>query len=452
MIIDASIIENGITPEILQKLIYENEKKRPRFKRNFDYYVGSHAIKDRVKYEGAANTKIVCNHAKYITDMIQSYLAGNPVTYSSSEDYDIEAVKDAYFEQDISGLDSEIVKHMSIFGRAYELIYMDESSSLKSVILDPCDTFVVYDNTAQRNKLFAVYYYRRYDLDGICKGIRCCVYDDKAIYIYLGNSDSFYNMQLDSTEYHSFGAVPVIEYRNNEEKQGDFEQIISLIDAYNLLQSDRINDKEQFVEAFLFLTNIELDSEQAQKLKKERILMGYEGAAAQYLSKVMTESDIKVLRDDIKEDIHRFSMVPDLSDESFGNNLSGVAIKYKLMGFEQHVKNKERYFAKGLKERFGMYEAVLSIKGSMREVPVSKVDIVFTRNLPVNELETAQMINNLSGIVCNETLLEQVPFVSDAKEEQALLEKEKQKSYSDRVKAVEGIAKGGGYDGRFSNY
>ena len=180
--------------------------------------------------------------------------------------------------------------------------------------------------------------------------------------------------------------------------------------------------------------------------------MGYEGAAAQYLSKVMTESDIKVLRDDIKEDIHRFSMVPDLSDESFGNNLSGVAIKYKLMGFEQHVKNKERYFAKGLKERFGMYEAVLSIKGSMREVPVSKVDIVFTRNLPVNELETAQMINNLSGIVCNETLLEQVPFVSDAKEEQALLEKEKQKSYSDRVKAVEGIAKGGGYDERFSNY
>ena len=26
MIIDASIIENGITPEILQKLIYENER------------------------------------------------------------------------------------------------------------------------------------------------------------------------------------------------------------------------------------------------------------------------------------------------------------------------------------------------------------------------------------------------------------------------------------------
>ena len=202
----------------------------------------------------------------------------------------------------------------------------------------------------------------------------------------------------------------------------------------------------------MFLVGIELDSEQAKKLKKERILMGYDGASAQYLSKVMTESDIKVLRDDIKEDIHRFSMVPDLSDESFGNNLSGVAIRYKLMGFEQHVKNKERYFANGLKERFALYTSMLSVKSAMREVPVSKVDIVFTRNLPVNELETAQMINNLSGIVSNGTLLEQVPFVSDAEEEQQLVEEEKSKSYSERIKAVEGIARGGGYDGHFSNY
>ena len=80
-----------------------------------------------------------------------------------------------------------------------------------------------------------------------------------------------------------------MEYRNNEEKQGDFEQMIPLIDAYNVLQSDRVNDKEQFVDAFLFLTGIDLDSEQAKKLREERILMGYEGATAQYLAKVITK-------------------------------------------------------------------------------------------------------------------------------------------------------------------
>ncbi len=64
-----------------------------------------------------------------------------------------------------------------------------------------------------------------------------------------------------------------------------------------------LTTKEQFVDAFLFLTGIDLDSEQAKKLREERILMGYEGAAAQYLSKVMSESDIEVLKDSLKKAI-----------------------------------------------------------------------------------------------------------------------------------------------------
>ena len=51
--------------------------------------------------------------------------------------------------------------------------------------------------------------------------------------------------------------------------------------------------------------------------------MGYEGAAAQYLSKVMSESDIEVLKDSLKSDIHRFSMIPDLSDQTFGTKFIG---------------------------------------------------------------------------------------------------------------------------------
>lgn len=210
-----------------------------------------------------------------------------------------------------------------------------------------------------------------------------------------------------------------------KKKQGDFEQMIPLIDAYNILESDRVNDKEQFVDAFLFLTGIDLDSEQAKKLREERILMGYEGAAAQYLSKVMSESDIEVLKDSLKSDIHRFSMIPDLSDQTFGTNLSGVAIKYKLMGFEQHVRNKERYFTKALKQRFELYVNFLSLKGAMEYVPIHRIDVVFTRNLPVNELEISQMVKNLVGIASSETLLSQLSFVGDPKEEAQLAAKEK---------------------------
>lgn len=242
-----------------------------------------------------------------------------------------------------------------------------------------------------------------------------------------------------------FGKVPLIEHENNEEQQGDFEALIPLMDAYNKLQSDRVNDKEQFVDAFLFLKGIEIDSEQSEELKKQRILMGDEGADAKYLSKIMSESDIEVLRDCLKNDIHRISMVPDLSDESFGNNLSGVAIEYKLLGFEQNILNKERSIKKSLRYRFELYNYFLNIKNSMAIVPVSEVDIVFTRNLPANNLEKAQMISYLKGTVSDETLLGQLDFISDPKEEAKIVIEQNAQRQSAITKELQDMAEGGGY-------
>lgn len=364
MIIDEDILKDGIDEVLLAKLIGKHSLEQERYEKLYNYYIGKHAICERRRSsDNIANNKIVCNHAKYIVDIAKSYLVGNPVAYSCAGVGEI--------------------------------------------------------------PLYGIHYYKKRDIDGAVTGVCCIVCDRDIIYTYENTADSFLHMTMTNSQHHYFGKMPMVEYRNNEEKQGDFEQMIPLIDAYNILESDRVNDKEQFVDAFLFLTGIDLDSEQAKKLREERILMGYEGAAAQYLSKVMSESDIEVLKDSLKSDIHRFSMIPDLSDQTFGTNLSGVAIKYKLMGFEQHVRNKERYFTKALKQRFELYVNFLSLKGAMEYVPIHRIDVVFTRNLPVNELEISQMVNNLVGIASSETLLSQLSFVGDPKEEAQLAAKEK---------------------------
>jgi SPP1 family phage portal protein len=329
---------------------------------------------------------------------------------------------------------------MSIYGKAYELIYADEKSKPRSVRLDPEHTFVCYSQSAFEKPLFAVYYYKKYDLDGYCTGSICRVYDESFIYTYTG-LDSYTALSLQNVEPHYFFDVPIIEYRNNTEMQGDFEQLITQIDAYNVLMSDRINDKEQFVNSLLFLCNCDLDTEQAKKLLVERILMGDGDAKAEYLSKVLNEADTKVLRDDIKDDIHRLSHVPDLSDESFGNNLSGVAIKYKLLGFEQHVKNKERNFAKTLRKRLEIYNNFLVTLNAMKEVPSHRVDIGFTYNLPANELEIAQMINYLKGLASDETLLERLPFITDAKEEVEIARREQAEKSAEDMRIAENSAR-----------
>lgn len=429
MIIDEEILKDGITDTILAKLIARHSLEQERYKKLGDYYLGNHAIcSRRRKSDTAANNRIVCNHAKYIVDIAKSYLVGNPISYACSEGYDIEAVKNSYIVQDMPSIDAELEKTMSIYGTAYELVYADGSSQPKSVALPPMNSFIVYASGVGDIPLIGVHYYKKRDIEGNVTGVCAFVCDSSVIYTFENDADSFEHMSLTETHRHYFGSLPMIEYRNNEERQGDFEQLIPLIDAYNILESDRVNDKEQFVDAFLFLTGIDLDSEQAKKLREERILMGYEGAGAQYLAKVMSENDMEVLKNALRTDIHRFSMIPDLSDRTFGSNLSGVAIKYKLMGFEQHVRNKERYLAKALKKRFELYVNFLSLKGAMEFVPIHRVDVVFTRNMPVNELEVSQMIKNLAGIATSETLLGQLSFVGDAKEEAMLAAREREKA------------------------
>lgn len=433
--IDAELIKDGISPNVISVLIDRHRQTHERYIKLKEYYQGEHAILHREKIsEYSVNNKLVANHAKYITDMTTAFFNGVPVEYMVSEGFDIEPIKNSYLEQTISALDSKLAKNASICGRAYELVYSNSDSQPRSTFIQPTNGFVVYDDSAEQNKLFGVYYYNHIKLNGSLGKSEVLVVDRNQQYTFKGKSSSFSNLVPDKTEAHYFGKVPMIEYLNNDEAQGDFEQVSLLIDAYNIIMSDRVNDKEQFVDAILFLMGVIISPKTAKKLKEERILEASPDAKAEYLSKSLTEADIEILRKALKEDIQRFSMVPDLSDEQFAGNLSGVAIQYKLLGFQQHVKNKEPLFSKGLRERFELYNNYLNIKSHVPIVPPHRVDIKFNRNLPSNDLEISQVVNNLKNTVSDETLLSIVSFVTDAKEERELMVKQKLEEIEQRIK------------------
>ena len=57
-------------------------------------------------------------------------------------------------------LDAEFEKTMSIFGKAYELVYADEQSQPKSVCLPPSNTFIVYGAGVGEIPLYGIHYYK----------------------------------------------------------------------------------------------------------------------------------------------------------------------------------------------------------------------------------------------------------------------------------------------------
>ena len=153
-----------------------------------------------------------------------------------------------------------------------------------------------------------------------------------------------------------------------------------------------------------------------------------EGDRVEYLSKTFHESDVELLRNSIISDIHKISKVPNLTDENFAGNSSGVAMKYKLLGLEQLAQTKEGYYRIGLKERIKLYSNILNIKKI--NVDVDNIEITFTRSLPSNETEIASLVMNLKDIVSQETLLSLLPFVNDIQAEIDRVQAQKKESIS----------------------
>ena len=88
-----------------------------------DYYEGRHDILSRNRKEGLPDVKIVCNHAKDITDTATGYFMGNPITYSNTDDTDITPLLSAFDDADVDDVDADNAQDMSIYGLAYEYVY-----------------------------------------------------------------------------------------------------------------------------------------------------------------------------------------------------------------------------------------------------------------------------------------------------------------------------------------
>lgn len=434
---------NNPTSELLNYCINQHQSEFFRLEKLSDYYDGKQDILKRTKDSTAApNNKVLINHAKYVTDMNVGFMVGNPVAYTSSDD--IQAILDAYTKVDIVSHDTELEKDLSVFGVGYELIYLNQDPLTKELYadikcIDPRGIFLVTDDTIDANPLFAVHYQPVYDLRGAVDHYLVKYYNDNRVITYTCDSVGFGSYELIKALPHYFKAVPVIEYRNNEERQGDFEQAISLIDAYNLLQSDRLNDKEAFVDAILFIRGFALEDGEGELLAKEKLLQTTASPAevdADYLIKQMDESSVAVLRDSLLEDIHKITYIPNMNDKNFSGNVSGEAMKYKLFGLLQLMSVKSRYMIKGLRQRLEIFTNYLKITNNI--IDIDGIKIKLKPNLPIN---TTDIVNQIvqahqAGILPLKTLLTWLPDIDNVDEVLEQLKEEKEQAIELNQKAM----------------
>jgi SPP1 family phage portal protein len=383
--------------------------------------------------------RLVNNFPGYITTVHTGYFIGQPVKYASEDAKLLEAVTKIHEYNDEQEHNYELSKAASKCGVGKELYYIDEDKQCRIAQTEPEDTIIIRDATIARNIVGAVRTW--VDENDI---IHATVYDETNETTYTGTTAKSTTMKLEiEATPHNFSDVPVSEFQNNREEVGDYEKVLSLIDAYDESESETANDFAYFTDAYLVLAGASgTTPEQIASMKNNRVLALPDGATAEWLTKNIQDEASENQKNRLEADIHKFSFTPDMSDESFAGNTSGEAMKYKLWGLEQMAVQKERCFKKGLQRRFELICGWLNLKGATYNYRDINMD--FTRNMPKIVSDMADVVQKLIGIVPTELLYKLLPFIENVDEAIAMLEAEKttdlskyETTQTDTIKEVE---------------
>lgn len=402
---DESILEVNRT-KVIDMLVSKFESgDKQRLEKLQRYYEGNHdKTRNKRTAKGKPNNKVFNPFAALIVDTIQGYLTGQPIKYTSENQAALERILDVYYNNDEEELNSEIVKTMSVCGEAYEYVYINEDKEVEFVQLPVNETILVYNNDLKAKPLMCVRYYKTNN--ALNQEVHYAeVYTKDKIEYYKGNARA--NLELVEEYTHVFGQVPVIHYKNNAEMMGDFEKIISLIDDYDRILSTDSDEHEAFRNAYLVIKGFgQMTEEAMNKVRNTGAFVlpvtnqNTSAAEISFVTKDLNTDAIQAHLEMVLENIHRFSQVPNFSDQKIGTSESGEAMKQKVWGFEQLTGKKERRLEQGLFERLRLVFKALNVLESF-EADINEFSLRFARNLPTNVKEDIESLEKLGVTASN---------------------------------------------------
>lgn len=417
--------EKLVTADLVSEAVkLHTEKLKGKYRENEKLYMSEHDILEQTAKEPwKPDNRLVINYAKYIVDTFSGYQIGVPVKITH-EDSAVSDFVDSFRKlNDMEDTEFELAKIADIYGHAFLYVYQDEEGRTRVTYNNPQEMFIVHDMSIAENPVFAVRYtYFGDNEDGFGQVIT----DKEAIDITVSQAGA---VTFGETAPHYYAKLPVIELIENEERQGIFDSVKTLINALNQVASEKANDVEYFADAYLKITGVQLKGDQVdKKIRSSKIINLWanntgEQPDASFMEKPNADTTQENLIALLKESIFAISMVANMTEEDFGN-ASGTALAFKLQAMDNLAKMKDRKMQSAFNR---LYEVVMS-------VPLSKVpddgwiDLVyqFTRNVPRNVLEEAQIVAQLSGQVSEETKLSVLSVVDNPRKEIEKMQKEEE--------------------------
>lgn len=379
--------------------LWEYNKAYKYYKGNTDAMLNYKMITKR------SNNKAGTNFLKKFIKEEVSYSVGNDITYISKSS-NTDMINNIYYnlahwKEDH---DSTLAKNMLLYGTAYEIYYIS-NKELNARIVSPRNGFAIKDNT-----------------DNLLYFVHCCILNDKeCIDIYdnkcIYHLDRQFNQIKDPTP-HIFGIVPVGIAELSEEGIKDtlFNDIKGLQDSYETNLSDISNEISDFRTAYLKMTGCQIDKEQAEQMKQMGIINIKDSSGdASWLIKNINDSFIQNTLSTIEDKMYQLTSHIN-HNEAMQSNVSGVALRSRLISLEEKCKLNQRALTNCIKTRIKVLFIYLKVMFN-KNYDYRDIKVKFTPNIPQDDLTTAQIISQLGDKLSLETGLSQLSFIENSKNE-----------------------------------
>ena len=419
--------KEALSKEDVVRLLQESETFSTKYTTNEDYFYGKHKILERTfDDKSKPNNQVMCNIPKYIVQVRTGFFSSSPLTLESGNPEYLKDIRKVLEYNDFKQTFNQLDTYCSIYGHSFLVMYMNEEGRISFTAQNPTDWIYVRDNSLEQKPKFAIRYYAWWDDVENMQMYDIELYTDKEIINYEGSP---VDLKEVGRRPHYFNGLPIVEFMENESRQGAYENVISLIDTYELMLSDTANTINYFSDCYLVLTGMqETQAEDIARMKNDRVLLVPEGCEASFLTKDVSENYNENMLKRLQEQIFVVACTPLLSDSSFSSNSSGVAIQFKLFSMEKSVQLKENIFRAGFNRMFNLIRDMINLYERKSYTEDDTIIQTFTRSLPMDLSALADSISKLNGVVSRRTLMSQLDFVSDASLEENQLRTEQEEA------------------------
>lgn len=380
--------------------------------------------------DNLVNSKILDNQYAKMVDQKVNYLLAKKPTFNTETNDVKELFESAKFLKLLRNLGEDSFN----CGIAWAYPYFDKTGKLQVRKFDSSEILPIWRDNNKEELEMAIRFYSamEFERDQLKKIEKVEVYSENGVDFFIWKDKRL--KEEGHEDYVSFGEykynwnkVPLIAFRSNNLEQPLICRVKCLQDALNeILSKFQDNMLEDAGTSILILTNY--DGENLGEFRKNLAtyravkvtnMDGGKGGLDKLSIEVNAENYeliIKLLKKAIIENARGF----DAKDDRLGGNPNEMNIQSMYSDIDLDANQMEVEFQASFEELMWFVNTALGIKDT--------IDVVFNRDVLVNEAETIDNCNKSSTLLSLKSVLAQHPWVTNVEEELKRIKEQEQET------------------------